>query len=150
LKVLQALKLIHRPLEVVAVVGGGNPHLPSLRAAAGPEVRLETNVPEMAARIAWADVCVAAGGSTNWELAFLGLPTLALVLAENQESLVQGLAERGVVRSLGWHDQVSVESLAAAAEALIADGPARAAMSAAGRRLVDGRGAHRVVEVLGS
>jgi spore coat polysaccharide biosynthesis predicted glycosyltransferase SpsG len=36
---------------------------------------------------AWADVAVSAGGSTCWELAFMGAPGLIITVAENQEGM---------------------------------------------------------------
>lgn len=32
--------------------------------------------------MAWADLSIAAGGSTNWELAFMGLPSLVITIAD--------------------------------------------------------------------
>ena len=46
------------------------------------------NMPELMAR---ADVAVSAGGSTCWEVAFMGLPFLIVVLAENQEHIAKEL-----------------------------------------------------------
>lgn len=94
-----------------------------------------------------ADIAVAAAGSVCWELAYLGIPALLLVVADNQEPIARGLHDAGAARSLGWFDRVSDEALTAAVGALAAD-PARAEMSRNGRQLVDGRGAARVVEVL--
>ena len=94
-----------------------------------------------------ADIAVAAAGSVCWELAYLGIPALLLVVADNQEAIARGLHAAGVARSLGWFDRVSDDALTAAVGALAGD-PARAEMSRNGRQLVDGHGAARVVEAL--
>ncbi len=96
LKILHALEQVElNGLEVTVVVGGNNPHYDALQAAAQRSqhaVRLEHNVTDMPALMAWADVAVSAGGSTCWELAFLGLPSVVVVLADNQRAIVHGLA----------------------------------------------------------
>ena len=94
-----------------------------------------------------ADIAVVAAGSVCWELAYLGIPALLLVVADNQEAIARGLHDAGVARSLGWFDRVTDDALAAEVVALAAD-PARAEMSRKGRHLIDGRGASRVVDAL--
>jgi UDP-2,4-diacetamido-2,4,6-trideoxy-beta-L-altropyranose hydrolase len=137
--------------ETVVVVGEGNPHMEELRSIVssvpGP-LRLVTQVTEMAELMAWADVGVAAGGSTSWELAFMGLPTLCLVLADNQEELAASLAGHGVVHNLGWHTALTEDRIGEALGDLALDPAARRQMSLRGRQLVDGLGGRRVVEVL--
>jgi UDP-2,4-diacetamido-2,4,6-trideoxy-beta-L-altropyranose hydrolase len=152
LNVVKALGWLRdRTLEVIVVVGAGNPHLSTLRHAIAADfkrTRLVANVTDMQALMRWADVAVSGGGSTSWELAFMGLPALTLVLADNQEELAAGLAQHGVSHNLGWHSRVTEQDLAAALGALLDDFTGRCAMSACGRRLVDGRGADRVATLM--
>jgi spore coat polysaccharide biosynthesis predicted glycosyltransferase SpsG len=99
--------------------------------------------------LAWADLAITAGGSTSWEMAFMGLPALMLVLSKDQESIADSLEQRGVVRNLGWADRVSPEQLATAIHSLRNNAGLREKMSAAGGHLVDGRGSQRVAHALG-
>jgi UDP-2,4-diacetamido-2,4,6-trideoxy-beta-L-altropyranose hydrolase len=151
-KVIAALsRLQGEGLEAVVVVGTNNPHLPALRAALPADsstLRLLTDVKDMAELMAWADVVVCAGGSTCWELAYMGLPALTLVLAENQVDVAAGLAVHGVAQNLGWHTTLSEATLADALSELMRNGPARRTMSARGRELADGEGGPRVVKTL--
>lgn len=136
-------------IEVVAVVGGGNPHRAALESlvrdcnASRPWVRLVIDATDMPELMAWADVAITAGGSTLWELCFMGLPALMLVLAPNQEPAVRALHAAGVAQ---WVS--SPEELAPALCALLPDAGRRARMSGAGRRLIDGRGVDRVMELM--
>jgi len=98
--------------------------------------------------MAWADVAVSAGGSTSWELAFMGLPTVQCVLADNQADIAAELHRLNVTVNLGDHSQITPEKIARALSALFPAAEARQAMSTIGRRLVDGRGAARVVTFL--
>jgi spore coat polysaccharide biosynthesis predicted glycosyltransferase SpsG len=69
-------------------------------------------------------------------------------VADNQRHGVAEAARRGVVRSLGWHADVTPDQVVRALAALASDPAARAALAAAGRALVDGRGAERVVSAM--
>jgi UDP-4-amino-4,6-dideoxy-N-acetyl-beta-L-altrosamine N-acetyltransferase len=55
----------------------------------------------MAGLMASADIMVGAGGSTAWERCALGLPSLTVVIADNQEAPTLALAEAGATRYLG-------------------------------------------------
>jgi UDP-2,4-diacetamido-2,4,6-trideoxy-beta-L-altropyranose hydrolase len=153
LKVVQALQQSEiNDLEARIIVGPANPHLQSLREAAASSGNLElllniTNMPEL---IAWADVAVSSGGSTCWELAFMGLPSLAIVLAENQAGIARGLNEARAAIDLGWHQRVSTQELTRKIDSLLKSFELRQEMSKRGRSLVDADGASRVVEALRS
>ena len=145
-KVVHALRALD--VEARVVVGGSNPHFGELSSAVNSPssvLRDATNMPEL---MAWADVAVAAGGTTSWELAFMGLPSLMVVLAENQVDVAAGLASRGVVLNLGLHRQVDAEKIASPLRALLADAPTREQMSQRGRAMVDGLGADRVITLM--
>ena len=151
LKVVQALRrLDHLDLEAQILVGAASPHAARLKEALPPSgrLRLLTDAANMPELMAWADVAVSAGGSTCWELAYLGLPNVVLVLAENQRRVAEGLEARGVAVNLGHHAAVSDRELADALGALIGDPRRRQAMNERGRQIVDGRGAERVLSAL--
>jgi UDP-2,4-diacetamido-2,4,6-trideoxy-beta-L-altropyranose hydrolase len=149
LTAIEALAQIRWPgLEAVVVVGGGNPRRGELEEAAHryeAMIRLQSNVTDMAGLMAWADVAVAAGGTTTWERALLGLPSLIVVLAENQKDLAEASERVGIGWNLGPHQGLSVSTLADALRRLLADASARAAMARRGPERVDGQGAARVV-----
>jgi UDP-2,4-diacetamido-2,4,6-trideoxy-beta-L-altropyranose hydrolase len=147
-KVIKAL--VGLELESKIVVGGSNPHLAELEMEIQQlkiaELIVDTvNMPEL---MAWADVAVTAGGTTSWETAFMGLPSVVIVVAENQKGIAQSLDEAGAVVSLGWHEQASIEALAKEIEDLMRSFGMRRGMSERGRSLVDGNGVSRVIEAL--
>jgi RimJ/RimL family protein N-acetyltransferase len=96
--------------------------------------------------LAWADVAVSAAGSTCWELAFMGLPALAIVCADNQQAVAESLHQAGALESLGDHSMLSSSDIAAALRCLLRSDRMRRSMTEHGPALVDGRGASRVVE----
>lgn len=91
-----------------------------------------------------AHLAVVAAGSICYELAYLGVPGLTVIVADNQQCISRGLHHAGVTRDLGWADELSDRTIVDAVDSLRHD-PARAAMSRCGRALVDGGGADRVV-----
>lgn len=135
-------------LETAVVVGGASPHMDRLQSvvtASPVPITLKCNVTNMPELMAWADVAVSAGGSTCWELAFMGLPNLILVLADNQRPIAERLGRAGIARDLGWYSDISRDGLAKVLYELLLNHRARAEMSRRGRELVDGKGSKRVV-----
>jgi UDP-2,4-diacetamido-2,4,6-trideoxy-beta-L-altropyranose hydrolase len=151
-KVVQALAApVLADVEAVVIVGGSNPHFEALRrqaAEAGVKARFERDATRMAEWMAWADVAVSGAGSTSWELAFMGLPALVLVLAENQRAIAQQIEKAGVSLSLGPQGDATAEQIAARLGELLAKVEQRETMSRHARALVDGRGGERVVSAL--
>ncbi len=133
------------------VVGAAYRHLDRLRRAAhGVPQRLELRVdePRMADLMLEAELAVAAGGGTAWELCCLGVPSLLVALAPNQLPITARAALVGVAVDLGWHADVTEDRLAAEIGRLARDEARRAAMAERGRALVDGEGADRVAAAI--
>ncbi|WP_027255509.1 UDP-2,4-diacetamido-2,4,6-trideoxy-beta-L-altropyranose hydrolase [Planktothrix agardhii] len=149
LKVIQSLQIVEvEELEAVVVVGGSNPHYENLKMAVQDSrypIQVQQNVTNMPELMAWADVAISAGGSTCWELAFMGLPSILLILADNQRAIAQKLATLNLAVNLGWHQDVTIEEIGLALRESIGDRPKRETMSKRERELVDGNGARRVV-----
>lgn len=156
-RLLDALTGPHSPLppdaELVVVIGAANPHAEALanRLKALPmTARIERATREMARLLAWADLGLSASGSTCWEICALGLPSLVLPLNSNQLPIATGLASEGAACNLGLAADFDAPTFSSEVRTLASDQAARSAMSLAGRRLVDGRGAARVVTQLKS
>jgi len=149
---LEALRQVDiSNLEVTAVVGPANPHLASVRRAADQSpgnVRVLQDVNDMPELMAWADVAIAGGGTTWSELAFMGLPSLLLVLADNQVDVAAGMAEAGASINLGEAGDATAGTIKEAIEPVLADAVMRRRMSEDAHRLVDGKGASRIVEAM--
>ncbi len=151
-KVLQALSLFKQELEIIVIVGASNPNyeqLSSFCKSLNLNITLKKNVTSMPELMAWADIAVAAGGSTNWELAFMGLPSIILTIADNQQEIAHKLGEMGLTISLGWHENVTVEMIKDAIAKFRESPEQRYQMSKQGRKLIDGYGSSRVLEKMG-
>lgn len=151
-KVLHVLKqLSDIDLEIKIVAGAANTHLSSLReTAARASARIEvlssvSDVPEL---MAWADLAISAGGTTCWEISFMGLPACILVLADNQLPVARALDENGAAMNIDRWDSESEERFLSAVGNLIYNRARRREMGRIGRSIVDGQGARRVAECL--
>jgi UDP-2,4-diacetamido-2,4,6-trideoxy-beta-L-altropyranose hydrolase len=149
-KVLLALRKTDANFETRIVVGSGNPWQDELQGLAAERdgFQLERSPANMAPLMRWADIAISGAGSTCWELAYLGLPAIVIALSRDQQEIARGLAENEVAVSLGWHANLSEEQISEALLRLMSDPGRRRAMSERGRKLVDGRGAERVVAFL--
>jgi UDP-2,4-diacetamido-2,4,6-trideoxy-beta-L-altropyranose hydrolase len=156
-KVIEALAFVplkDTHLRVRVVIGANNPNLDCLVGMVAADVRLARYVDiysytdDMAGLLDWADIAVSAGGSTCWEIAYMGVPNLVIVTADNQRMIAEELDRKGVSLNLGWFESVTVESIASGIRSL-SDSPERLKqMREKGRSIVDGQGARRLVDVL--
>jgi UDP-2,4-diacetamido-2,4,6-trideoxy-beta-L-altropyranose hydrolase len=153
LRALRAVKQSgHSPLETIVVVGARNQHGPVLKreieSFSDGDVRLAHDVDNMAELMTWADLAISGAGSTCWELAATGTPSLLVVLADNQQGIADGLHRAGAAVSLGRQEQVTDAVLAKGITRLCEDREWRQRIVTRARALVDGHGATRVVAAL--
>ncbi len=149
LGVIQVLQDIDVPgLEAVVVVGASNPHLKLLKAAT-KQSRIPINLIEdarnMPELMAWADIAISAGGSTAWELAFMGLPAIFLPLTDNQRPITRSLASAGAALDLGYYSEATPVDIRKALVLFLSEKKVRVKMTQRGRQLVDGEGISRVM-----
>lgn len=136
-------------IRVEVVMGAHAPHLDRVRerAAGMPgQAEVVVNVADMPERMARADLAIGGAGGTAWERCALGVPTIAVVLAENQRSGAAALGAAGAARVIDSVDQIA-ERLPRHLESL-ADDRRRSAMSAAAAAVVDGQGLDRICEAM--
>jgi spore coat polysaccharide biosynthesis predicted glycosyltransferase SpsG len=135
--------------ETEVVTTSANPLLEKLaiHVALRPKTRLTVDCEDLAAFFARHDLQIGAGGGATWERCRLGAPTVALILASNQEPVLQALVGQGVLTALP-PGRTSVEQLAREITLLLGDFDLRQRYSERSARLVDGGGATRVAREL--
>jgi UDP-2,4-diacetamido-2,4,6-trideoxy-beta-L-altropyranose hydrolase len=152
LAVIQALQKAEIVgLEAIAVVGASNPHYSELAQAVedwGGSITLKQNVTNMPELMAWADLAITAGGSTCWETAFMGLPSIAISLADNQTEIVKNLSDLNVVIGAGAYEAFEINSLAHCLQQCLSQQELRLSLSKTSCDLVDGYGCDRLVMAL--
>lgn len=150
---VQALDGIERAMltDIVidVVIGASNHHRVEIETRASDFPRLQTHIglPSLAPLMAAADLAIGAAGTTSWERCCLGVPSIVIALAANQELIARELDQRGLVRWIGNVGGVDTDLIARALQdfASVGGSPecSRRCMD-----LVDGNGAGRVLEVL--
>ncbi|CAC5345711.1 MULTISPECIES: UDP-2,4-diacetamido-2,4,6-trideoxy-beta-L-altropyranose hydrolase [Planktothrix] len=152
LKVIQSLQIVEvEELEAVVVVGGSNPHYENLKRAVQDSrypIQLQQNVTNMPELMAWADVAISAGGTTCWELAFMGLASILLILAENQRAIAEKLATLNLAVNLGWHQDVKEQEIASTLSQILQSPEQRSKMIKVSQQIVDGEGSSKIVRNL--
>jgi UDP-2,4-diacetamido-2,4,6-trideoxy-beta-L-altropyranose hydrolase len=154
-KAVRALQILNHPnLAADILVGVSNPHRAEVEdlcvevASTLPRVKFHVQVPNIADFMLQADLALGAGGSTTWERCCLGLPALAVIIADNQAEMTAAAAEQGVQFNLGWHYDLTPERIAQAIEHSLSHPELMMTTSQAAQNLVDGLGAPRVANVL--
>ncbi|WP_417477362.1 UDP-2,4-diacetamido-2,4,6-trideoxy-beta-L-altropyranose hydrolase [Maricaulis sp.] len=134
-------------ITIDVILGPLAPSLPGLRHAAenDPNLNILVDVDRMADCVMAADLAIGAGGGSALERCVLGVPSIVVVLAENQRPAARAMAAAGAA--------LTIETPAALADTL--PGLLRqvsprqlADMSAQAARLCDGRGAERIARAL--
>jgi spore coat polysaccharide biosynthesis predicted glycosyltransferase SpsG len=142
-KVVEVLLELGLPNPIWAVVGAAAQSLPRLNALAGQHAQLSVFVEtlDMAGLMSRADLAIGAGGSSTWERACLGLPSLTLILADNQADMARRLEREGASLAL---DARSLDFCPELAEAVLGLAGQAQALSLRASALCDGRGSGRV------
>ena len=132
------------------VIGKGYPNTDRIKAAADEKTVLHyyPDAEGMRDIMLTSDIAISAAGQTLYELARVGVSAIAVIVADNQINNVQGWEKNGFVVNAGWHNAPDVSEKINDGLKLLEERSVRERMSKAGRRLVDGSGAERVVEAL--
>jgi spore coat polysaccharide biosynthesis predicted glycosyltransferase SpsG len=115
-KVLEAIYLSDFPdLQAKVIIGDSNPHQESLRKYCtrfSGRVELLASIENMAELMSWAEAAVSAAGNTCYELIYMTVPSLVVVVAQNQVAFAEKAHTMEICQSLGWYDKVSVKQIA--------------------------------------
>ena len=152
-KVLKALNMGFRSdMDVVVVVGPLNQNFGMIkditRDMCGVEVVYD--IKSMVDLYQWSDVAITAAGSTCWELAYMGVPMITIVVAENQIAISEYLENSGVSLNLGWFQCIKEEDINLLLYGLLDSHDSMRDMNKKGKILVDGYGCDRLVTYMKS
>ena len=151
--ILEALQTLYslQELRITVVMGPHAPWLQQVRAQAAQmaqTVEVLTGISDMARLMAESDLAIGAAGSTSWERCCLGLPSIMLVLADNQRGIASSLEQVGAAllleqHDIGWQLPSLISSLCKSPISLVS-------MSQKAADIVDGQGVAAIIELLES
>ncbi|MGK9236507.1 UDP-2,4-diacetamido-2,4,6-trideoxy-beta-L-altropyranose hydrolase [Inquilinus limosus] len=149
-RVCAALATIPDFARAEVVLGPAAPSIARVQAiaAADPRFRCHVGLDDMARAMLEADAAIGAMGSSSWERCCLGLPTLAVTLADNQRPTAQALASAGIVTLAGDGAALDGAALRTAIAGFLADRDRLDRLSRASAALCDGQGAGRVAAAI--
>ncbi|MGE3727280.1 MAG: UDP-2,4-diacetamido-2,4,6-trideoxy-beta-L-altropyranose hydrolase [Candidatus Sericytochromatia bacterium] len=148
---LQLLLKLDTLVQVNVVLGAGYAHIWPEHLFAGIQKErlvLHQNVNNIASLMQSVQFAVTAAGSTCYELAYLGIPAVVVVVAENQVNLANGMSQAGIVKNLGWFEPDLLDIYKRNINEILTDGDCLRSFSESGRKCVDGQGAKRVIEIM--
>ena len=150
-KILKALQNKSLPdhCSITIVMGSTSPWIEAVKQQAAImqwRTVVKVGVSNMAELMANSDLAIGAAGSTSWERCCLGLPTIMLVLADNQQIIANALEAVGAARTF---DINILEAEPLAFDQVIKSVvPKMKEMSRAASKVADGLGALRLSRFL--
>lgn len=137
------LSLERGDIQLDVIIGQINRHRAALHELAYGQtnVTLHEQLHSLAELMIRADLAIGAGGATSWERLCMRLPSLVVILAENQRSIVMELAKRDLATSLGDAAMLNADRMK---EFVVAELQRVAPSAAAVSDHVDGYGVYRV------
>ena len=147
LEVLDSLK--DDNIEVIVVIGANNKHEEELNkfcSNAEFNVKVLRNIKNMPEIMRWADLTFSSGGTTVWELAFMGVPTIVGSTSYIEDVLLMGLDDNNLFKTVGKLENLNKSETKNIFNNLINDKDAREKMSIDGQNFIDGYGSKRVID----
>ena len=91
------------------------------------------------------DICIGSGGQTLYELASVGVPTIAIILGDNQVEDTIGWQKKGFLINAGWWHENNIEKKILNYINSITSKIIRQKMANIGQNSIDGNGSKRIV-----
>lgn len=135
-------------LEVTAIAVGQNAER-ARRAAEGSGLSLSVLAPvdNLAAMMSGHDLVISAAGTSIWELCCIGVPAAVAWAVDNQREGYDRVVAAGAAIGLGGPDLGGDERAVGLLKGALTDSQVRSQLIRAGRQVVDGLGAWRVVRM---
>lgn len=130
------------------VVGAAYAHQLSLEelVAKRGNATIHRQLPDLAELMVRADLAVGAGGATTWERCCLGLPTIMVSIAENQNATSEYLSRQEVIHLVEMDIFRSVTRLSSEIIGLTNSQGSLSDLSEKSRTVTDGLGVTRIIE----
>jgi UDP-2,4-diacetamido-2,4,6-trideoxy-beta-L-altropyranose hydrolase len=146
---IQALAELNITPQVDVVIGSQHPNREQIQQACinhGFICHVQTM--RMAELMAEADLAIGGGGTAIWERCAMGLPSIVVVMAENQSKASIDLDAFGVLINLGDAQKIRKADMLSAVERLLINEQSRTKLSIASMHLVPIQRQNKITEML--
>lgn len=152
LKVLKAIDCIgDDSINIIVLLGSKNIHKQSILDfidESNVNITLLQNIDDMPNKMKWADLAFSSGGTTVWELAFMGVPVIVGGTSHIEEVLIEGLNKNNLFKTITQLDEIDELDLTEVIREVIYDENLRKVMNCDGKKFVDGFGCSRVYKTM--
>jgi UDP-2,4-diacetamido-2,4,6-trideoxy-beta-L-altropyranose hydrolase len=140
-------------LRLTAIMGSASPYVDKVRdfianSGHAKEIKLIVDCEDMATQFAGADIAIGSAGSTTWERACLGIPSIMVCEADNQKDIFAAFEREKLAKTLYPVPVKQLTGLAEQVEQLLESKQECQRLTQQSSKIVDGLGAERVVERL--
>jgi len=128
------------------VIGNGFSNIKKIEKLKDNNTNLIYNVDaqRMATLMSTNDLAISAGGQTLYELALVGIPTIAILLVENAKDDTFGWEKVGFIENIGWYDDINIKDNLLSALKQVEDKNKRVAMQKSAKIYIQPNGAKRL------
>jgi UDP-2,4-diacetamido-2,4,6-trideoxy-beta-L-altropyranose hydrolase len=151
MKALSAVEpLVRQGLRVEVILGKMNPNASSILSFCRqmPNCTAYEHVERVTELMAKADLAVGAGGTTTWERCCMGLPSIVITTASNQERFIEHTAQTRAIVYLGPSSSVTSGAIYDQVQLMMNSRRLCLDISSRASLLVDGLGTQRVIKEL--
>ncbi|MBF0506847.1 MAG: hypothetical protein HQL09_08420 [Nitrospirae bacterium] len=150
-KVVSALRGWDGPVIIKVVIGPSfspDENLEILEAEKDLNIEFIRNIEDLSLLMAESHIAITALGTTLYELAYLGVPSVIIANYKNDESDMEAFKKLGIAFPLGYYKDVKVEDIRSAVEELLGNRDLYKEMSRKGNTLINGHGSERIVDII--
>jgi UDP-2,4-diacetamido-2,4,6-trideoxy-beta-L-altropyranose hydrolase len=130
-------------IKITIIMGKDSPHLESVNYKSNSLIynsEVKVNVDNMAEIMANSDLAIGASGATSWERCCLVLPSIQVIIANNQKNIARNLEEKKIIKLLKSFDQLkpTIDNIT----------KNLSNYSNNAQQIIDGKGVKRVLNIL--
>ena len=146
-KILRLLRENYPELKKNVIIGEGFCNVDEIKAVADENTNLIycPDAAQMKQVMLGSDIAISAGGQTLYELARIGIPTVAIAVADNQLGNVKGWQETGFIEYAGWWKNENIIDDVEIAFRNLIPIEERKRRTRIAKNCIDGKGSLRVV-----
>ena len=147
LKVAKALEDLSSKVKIIIHAGPAFKFQTALSNVFGKgsdAITVKANVPELGTLMIDADVAVASGGNTMYELCYLGIPSIIISQNMHQYEFAEELNKKGAVKSLGLSKDIGKNAIKKIVEKVCNSYEERTMIAENAKKIIDGKGVDRI------